>query len=117
MHPYARDYIFYLRRRVEDYPVPDQPVPKWTELDHQAISLLLDELERLHRYRQTTAPLLAHHGLRGDMREATTEDELVSTYAVAPRARRDRALDLLLVLDGAIAGASARLIYEYASRF
>jgi hypothetical protein len=117
MRPYARDYIFYLRRRVEDFPDPELPAPRWTELDHQAIGLLLDELERLHRYRQTTAPLLARHGLRGDMREPTAEDELVSTYAVAPRARRDRALDLLLVLGGAIAGAAARLIYEYAARF
>jgi hypothetical protein len=41
----------------------------------------------------------------------------VSTYAVAPRARRDRALDLLLLLGGVLAGASARLIYEYVSRF
>lgn len=48
----ARDYFFYLRRRVDDYPDPDQPVPNWTEPDHEAIALLLEEVERLHAFQR-----------------------------------------------------------------
>lgn len=55
--------ICYLRRRAEDYPDAGKPVPRWTDLDYQAVSLLLDELGTLQRFYQDTIPELQARGL------------------------------------------------------
>ena len=42
----ARNYAVYLQRRVGDYVDSDQPTPRWTDLDREAIN----ELVRGFRY-------------------------------------------------------------------
>ena len=37
----ARNYAVYLQRRVGDYVDSDQPTPRWTDLDREAINELI----------------------------------------------------------------------------
>jgi hypothetical protein len=110
VRPYAREYVFYLRRRVEDYPLPEMPTPKWTDLDHEAVATVLNELERLHQFYRAAKPELDRCGSRVAL---TYEDETTtSTYDIAPATRRARIETLLLVLASVAAGAGARFLYD-----
>lgn len=66
-HPDAWRYIAYLRRRVEDYPDENRPTPKWSELDHQAVAVVLNEVEWLRRFHDAASLLLQRRGLRVEM--------------------------------------------------
>jgi hypothetical protein len=63
MREHARNYVIYLRRRVEDYAEPDQPIPKWSDLDHEAVKVVLDEVEWLQRANASASETLRKHGL------------------------------------------------------
>ena len=63
MREHARNYVIYLRRRVEDFADANRPIPKWSELDHEAVKVVLDELERLQHTNQAANETLRRHGL------------------------------------------------------
>lgn len=98
------------RRRVEDYPDAGQPVPRWTDLDYQAVSLLLDELGTLQRYYQDTLPYLRENGIPVTLRSAG-DNEQESVYdTLRPRESR-LGWGLPLFGTGLLIGVYAREVW------
>ena len=104
----VRNHFFYLRRRVEDYPDASQPVPRWTDLDYQAVSLLLDELGTLQRFYADTAPELQARGVPIVLRP---EDQEESVYDTFQPHERSRSLGVLLFGVGLFIGVYAREVW------
>ena len=105
----VRNHFFYLRRRVEDYPDAGQPVPRWTDLDYQAVSLLLDELGTLQRYYQDTLPHMKQNGIPVVLRPDEQEESVYDTFR--PR-ERPRSLGLLLFTIGVLIGVYVREMWS-----
>ncbi|MBA2454383.1 MAG: hypothetical protein H0V47_14530 [Chloroflexia bacterium] len=101
----VRDHFFYLRRRVEDYPDAGRPVPRWTDLDYQTVSLLLDELGTLQRFYQDTLPELRARGVPVVLRPEDREESVYDTFQ--PR-ERSRNLGVLLFGIGLFIGIYGR---------
>jgi hypothetical protein len=59
----ARNYAVYLQRRAEDFVDPERPLPKWSELDREAVRELLREFQRLDRAYDLAAASLQDNGL------------------------------------------------------
>jgi hypothetical protein len=60
----ARNYAVYLQRRVEDFGVEEQPVPKWTERDLDAVREVLREFRILDQHNELMANTLRDNGLQ-----------------------------------------------------
>lgn len=45
----ARNYAVYLQRRVEDHGDPSRPIPKWTDIDRDAVREVVREFRRLEQ--------------------------------------------------------------------
>ena len=83
MREHARNYVIYLRRRVEDFGDADRPIPKWSDLDHDAVKVVLDEFDRLHHVNTAANETLRRNGLptshaivRGGDREVRFDGEI-----------------------------------------
>lgn len=74
MREHARNYVIYLRRRVEDFADADRPVPKWSELDHEAVKVVLDEFDRLQHVNTTANETLRRHGLQASRATVSSGD-------------------------------------------
>lgn len=59
----ARNYAVYLQRRAEDFGDPERPIPKWTDLDHEAVRELVREFWFLDRWQEDLLATLHEHGL------------------------------------------------------
>lgn len=105
----VRNHFFYLRRRVKDYPDAGQPAPRWTDLDYQAVSLLLDELGTPQRFYQDTAPDLRARGLPVALRPEDREESVYDTFQ--PR-EHPRSLGVLLFGIGLLIGIYGREVWE-----
>jgi hypothetical protein len=64
MREHARNYAIYLRRRAEDFAEPDRPIPKWSDLDHEAVKVVLDEFERLQHANAVANEALRKNGIK-----------------------------------------------------
>lgn len=105
----VRNHFFYLRRRVEDYPDAGQPVPRWTDLDYQAVSLLLDELGTLQRFYADAAPEFQVRGVPVALRPEKQEESVYDTFQ--PR-ERPRSLWALFFGIGLLIGICGREVWE-----
>ncbi|HYI16420.1 MAG TPA: hypothetical protein VEX37_13575 [Thermomicrobiales bacterium] len=103
MREHARNYVIYLRRRVEDFAEPDRPIPKWSDLDHEAVRVVLDEFDRLQ-----LANLAAHEALR--KHGITTSQARISSGDREVRFDSDIGWKLILLAIGVICGAFVREI-------
>jgi hypothetical protein len=105
MREHARNYVIYLRRRVDDYAEPDRPIPKWTDLDHEAVRTVLDEVDWLQRANVKASEMLRKHGLQSGTLRITSGDRDV-------RFDGEVGWRLLLLAAGITCGAFLREIIE-----
>ncbi|HEX5163999.1 MAG TPA: hypothetical protein VFV93_01280 [Thermomicrobiales bacterium] len=103
MREHARNYVIYLRRRVEDFADADRPVPKWSDLDHEAVKVVLDEFERLQHANQSAGDTLRKHGLAPSRPKISTGDRDLPFDS-------DTGSRLLLLACGVLLGAFLREI-------
>jgi hypothetical protein len=103
MREHARNYVIYLRRRAEDFAEPDRPIPKWSDLDHQAVRVVLDEFERLQHANDAAGETLRRHGLQASHSTISSGDREV-------RFDSDTGWKLLLLASGVVLGAFLREI-------
>lgn len=103
MREHARNYVIYLRRRVEDFADADRPVPKWSDLDHEAVKVVLDEFERLQHANLAASETLSRHGLQASRPKVSSGDREL-------RFDSDTGSRLLLLACGVLLGAFLREI-------
>ncbi len=103
MREHARNYVIYLRRRVEDYAEPDRPIPKWSDLDHEAVKVVLDEVDWLQRAHASANETLRKNGLRSSTLRVTSGERDV-------RFDSEAGWRLLLLAIGVTCGAFLREI-------
>lgn len=103
MREHARNYVIYLRRRVEDYTEPDRPIPKWSDLDHEAVKVVLDEVDWLQRAHASANEILRKNGLQGSRVPLTSGDRDI-------RFDSEAGWRLLLLAVGITCGAFLREI-------
>ena len=70
----ARNYAVYLQRRVEDHFDADRPVPKWTDIDREAVREVVREFRRLERNYDLAVEELERRGLTAPL---SIDDETV----------------------------------------
>ena len=103
MREHARNYAIYLRRRAEDYAEPDRPIPKWSDLDHEAVKVVLDEFDRLQHANLVANEALRKHGI-------TTSQARISSGDREVRFESDTGWKLVLLAIGVACGAFVREI-------
>ena len=101
MREHARNYAIYLRRRAEDFAEPDRPIPKWSDLDHEAVKVVLDEFDRLQH-----ANVVANEALRKN--GITTSHARISSGDRVVRFDSDIGWKLVLLAIGVTSGAFIR---------
>lgn len=85
----AQHSVIYLRRRVGDFVDLDQPAPRWSQLDCDAVSTLVREFTYLERSYELAVKQLRQHGLRVAI---PTDDDALAEWieyepAAVPRRR------------------------------
>lgn len=74
MREHARNDVIYPRRRVEDYAEPDRPIPKWSDLDHDAVKIVRNEVDRLQQGNVRANETLRKHGLQSNSVTISSSD-------------------------------------------
>jgi len=75
----ARHYAVYLQRRVDDFSDAEQPAPKWTERDRDAVREVLHEFRTLDHHNTLMAQALRANGLQ--IPGSTLDEDLDSDSA------------------------------------
>ena len=101
MREHARNYVIYLRRRVEDFSEPDRPIPKWSDLDHEAVRVVLDELDRLQHANVVANEALRKAGIKTSQATISSGDREI-------RFESDAGWKVILLAVGVTCGAFIR---------
>lgn len=81
----ARNYAVYLQRRVEDFIDPSRPLPKWTDLDREAVRELVREFQRLDRAYDRATASLQENGLPVPLPQDVEAGEELSAWVIEPQ--------------------------------
>jgi hypothetical protein len=83
--PNARNYAVYLQRRVEDFVDPERPLPKWSELDREAVRELVREFQRLDKAYDLAAASLQDYGMSIPLPMDDEAGDELSAWMVGPQ--------------------------------
>jgi hypothetical protein len=81
----ARNYAVYLQRRVEDYVDPERSLPKWTELDRDAVRELVREFQRLERAYDLAVERMEAYAVPVPLPDDDEEAEPLSAWSFEPQ--------------------------------